>query len=304
MAEKKEYVKPSIIEIEPQEDGGARYRLPYGIAKGLKLNTDGMTPRQVWDMLKGKGINPETAYEDLKNQAQTETKKEKLEEADAQKELDLRNIENVFIRDRLKSYGVENVSVSNNEKNLTHQEIVNKVAGGDKTGGSCVSVALAYIGNTIGYDVLDYRGGTSQQAFASLKFCKEIANLKGVKSVVQEEFNDVTNATKLVKTMESNKDYLLIVGQHAAIVHKNDNGYEYLEMQSTNDNGFKPLTTDVFRYRFGCKMSHRVMGMAYKKAGLIIDCETLGKSNDFKNMLAYINTNTNKQKKGEGGSVK
>lgn len=26
-----------IIEIEPDEDGGARYRLPYGIAKGLGL---------------------------------------------------------------------------------------------------------------------------------------------------------------------------------------------------------------------------------------------------------------------------
>ncbi len=263
-----------------------------------------MTPREVWDMLKGRGISPERAYQDLKNQAQTETNKEQPEEVDAQKELDLRNIENTFIRDRLRTYGVENVSVAKNNKSLSHEEIVNKVAGGDKTSGSCVSVALAYVGNTVGYDVLDYRGGKSQEAFASLKFCKEIANLKGVESVLQEEYNDVTNATKLVKTMKPNKDYLLVVGQHAAIVHKTDNGYEYLEMQSSIQNGFKPLTTEIFRDRFGCKMSHRVMGTSYKKAGMIIDCESLGKSNDFKNMLAYINTNTNNQKKGEGGSVK
>ena len=304
MADKKEYVSP-YIEIQPgEEDGGARYRLPYGIAKGLRLNTDGMTPRQVWEMLKGRGINPDKAYEDLKNQAKTEINKEKTQEVDAQKELDLRNIENVNIRDRLRDYGVENIAVSKMDKQISHEEIVNKVAGGDKTKGSCVSVALAYVGNTIGYDVLDFRGGSSQDAFASLKLCKEMANLKGVDGIIQEEYNDVDNAVKLVKTMQPNKNYLLVVGGHASIVRKSDKGYEYLEMQSNFENGFKPLNVDTFRNRFGCKKSHTVLGHKLKKAGVIIDCEKLGQTNDFKNMLAYINTNQNKQKKGEGGSVK
>ena len=76
MAEKKEYESP-YIEIEPgEEDGGARYRLPYGIAKGMGLNTDGMTPRQVWEMLKGKGVNPDNAYKELEKKAKTEVKEE------------------------------------------------------------------------------------------------------------------------------------------------------------------------------------------------------------------------------------
>ena len=304
MAEKSQYSSP-IIEIQPgEEDGGARYRLPYGIAKGLKLNTEGKTPRQVWEMLKGKGISPETAYEDLKNQAQSEINKDGAKEVDAQGELDLRNIENTFIRDRLREYKVENVSVSKMEKSLSHEQIVEKIAGADKTKGSCVSVALAYIGNTIGYDVLDFRGGSSWDVFASMKLCKQIAGLKDVNGIVQEEYNDIDNAVKLVKTMEPNKNYLLVVGGHASIVRKEDNKYEYLEMQSASENGFQPLNVDTFRNRFGCKKSHSVMGRKYKKPGVIIDCESLSKSNDFKNMLGYINTNKNKQKKGEGGSVK
>lgn len=76
MVEKKEYKNP-IIEIEPGDEiGSARYRLPYGIAKGLGLNTEGMTPRQVWEMLKGKGINPDNAYKELEKKAKTEIKKE------------------------------------------------------------------------------------------------------------------------------------------------------------------------------------------------------------------------------------
>ena len=87
---KKEYVKPqfNIVEVDPtEEDGSARYRLPYGIAKGLGLNTDGMTPRQVWDMLKGRGIDPEKAYDELEKKAKTEIKKEQPKEVDAQREV-------------------------------------------------------------------------------------------------------------------------------------------------------------------------------------------------------------------------
>ena len=77
MAEKKEYVPPTFVVVEPDEDGGARYRLPYGIAKGMGLDTTGMTPRQVWDMLKGKGVNPDNAYKELEKKAKTEIEKEK-----------------------------------------------------------------------------------------------------------------------------------------------------------------------------------------------------------------------------------
>lgn len=304
MAEKKAYESP-IIEIEPgEEDGGARYRLPYGIAKGLGLDTTGMTPRQVWEMLKKRGISPERAYEDLKDQAKSEIKKEEPQEVDAQQEVDLMNIENTYIRDRLKAYGVENIAVSKLDKQPSHEEIVNNLAGGDKTKGSCVSVALAYVGRSAGYDVLDFRGGKSWEAFSTSGMCKQIASLKGVNSVIQQEYNDIDNGVKLLKTMQPDKNYLMVVGHHASIVRKTNNTYEYLEMQSVDDNGFKPINTDILKYRFGCQKSHTFSGMKYKSHGMIIDCDSLSKSNDFKNMLAYINTNKNAQNKGEGGSVK
>jgi hypothetical protein len=84
MAEKKEYIEPKVIVVEPYEDGlgSARYRLPYGIAKGMGLNTDGMTPREVWEMLKGKGVNPDNAYKELEKKAKTEIKEEEPVEVD------------------------------------------------------------------------------------------------------------------------------------------------------------------------------------------------------------------------------
>ncbi len=47
---------------------------------------------------------------------------------------------------------------------MTHPKwcfVQRRLGGGDMTdGGSCFSLALAYIGNIKGYDVLDFRDGT------------------------------------------------------------------------------------------------------------------------------------------------
>ena len=43
MAQKLEYNPPTIEVVDANEEGGARYRLPYGLAKGLGLSTEGMT---------------------------------------------------------------------------------------------------------------------------------------------------------------------------------------------------------------------------------------------------------------------
>ena len=42
----------------------------------MGLNTDGMTPREVWEMLKGKGVDPDNAYDELEKKAKTEIKKD------------------------------------------------------------------------------------------------------------------------------------------------------------------------------------------------------------------------------------
>lgn len=75
----KQYVQPEIDIVEVDANDGNKYSLPYGIAKGLGLDTTGMRPREVWDMLKGRGITPENEYDKLKEKAQQELPKEKVE---------------------------------------------------------------------------------------------------------------------------------------------------------------------------------------------------------------------------------
>lgn len=40
-------------------------RLPYGLAKKEGIDTTGMTPKQVWEALKGKGFNPQQEMDKL-----------------------------------------------------------------------------------------------------------------------------------------------------------------------------------------------------------------------------------------------
>lgn len=85
----KQYVAPEAEIVEVDANDGNRYSLPYGIAKGLGLDTTGMKPREVWNMLKGRGITPENEYEKLKDKAEKELPKEEPKKASVQKELAL-----------------------------------------------------------------------------------------------------------------------------------------------------------------------------------------------------------------------
>lgn len=68
----KQYVAPEMEIVEVDANDGNRYSLPYGIAKGLGLDTTCMRPREVWEMLKGRGITPENEYDKLKEKATQE----------------------------------------------------------------------------------------------------------------------------------------------------------------------------------------------------------------------------------------
>lgn len=105
--------------------------------------------------------------------------------------------------------------------------------------------------------------------------------------------------------MEAGKEYYFAVGGHAAIVHKlPESGFEYLELQSAFKNGFKPLTTDTLKWRFGCKKSHTSHGAKYTISNILIDIETLGKNKEFVELMKYINTSASEQLKGLGGYAK
>lgn len=192
----------------------------------------------------------------------------------------------------------------------TEEEIIKRVAGGDETDGSCSSLALAYIGNKAGFDVLDFRGGKSCDIFANFKNIEEISNLNGVKSYVEKHTNDLKAVKKLFSRVESGKEYYLATGEHAAIIRKTEKGYEYLELQSPETkgyslNGFTELNDRELISRFKCKKSHSLKYIGKVEANsILIDTESLYDNTEFQSLLCFINTEKKSQMKGSKGHVR
>lgn len=190
-------------------------------------------------------------------------------------------------------------------KDLTEKEIIKYIAGADRTSGSCSSVANAYIANKAGFDVRDFRGGKSLDLFSRKDTSIQMAGFKGVVSKVVRNTNDYMAFEDLRPFIKKGKEYKLGIGQHAAIVRKTaDGALEYLEMQSAGQNTFKPLTHDVLRCRFGCRLTHSSYGMAVECPAYLIEVESLGKSREFIELMKYLNTAENMQRKGSGGWAK
>ena len=129
-------------------------------------------------------------------------------------------------------------------KPLSDDDIIKKIAGGDKTKGSCSSLTYAYIGNKHGLDVRDFRGGISCDVFSSGMFTQKINKLDGVKTQVYRLNRECKDLAKLLKdlNLEYGKEYRLSCGQHAAIIRNTANGYEYLELQSATKSGWHLFT--------------------------------------------------------------
>nr|DAS34893.1 MAG TPA: minor capsid protein [Caudoviricetes sp.] len=192
--------------------------------------------------------------------------------------------------------------VRNLDKKLTDDAIIKRVGGGDLTKGSCSSLAFTYAGNKAGLDVLDFRDGDSRKHFASTLNIKEIASNVG--GVVNKDYNDFNNAKTLLSNTVVGKEYYFTCGAHAAIIRKTDKGFEYLELQSPSENGFKPLNDKILRWRFGAKRSHSLYGQKYETTEVLIDTELLKNDSKFRKMLGYINTASDKQRKSASGTIK
>lgn len=203
---------------------------------------------------------------------------------------------------RIESANVVYREVKDLPKTLTETEIIQRVGGGDLTKGSCSSLSFAYAGNKCGFDVLDFRDGQSRFIFSERATIQSITEKVG--GIVQREYNDFVNAKGLLQNVVEGKEYIFCVGAHAAIVRKTKAGFEYLELQSPSNNGFKPLTTDELKKRFGCKRSHTVTGIKCKVSGFLIDIEQLKRDGGFKKLLGYINTKEDEQRKGTAGRKK
>ena len=207
---------------------------------------------------------------------------------------------------RLSENKVEYKPVSMLDKALTSDKIIEKIAGADKTKGSCVSLGLAYIGNKIGYDVTDFRGGSSCAFFSRNVNWRKMLDDIGVKYLRELHTNDFKAISSLLDNTLYNKEYFLITGSHASIIkHTKENGWQYLELQTSMSNGYRPLNNDVLKKRFRCKKSHSIYGNKIDSESVLVDIENFKKSNTkFKEVLGYINTNVTDQLKGEGGYAK
>jgi hypothetical protein len=173
----------------------------------------------------------------------------------------------------------------------------------------------------MGLDVTDYRGGDSQELFSDKQvnermFALSEASMKSY--VVQKEASETA---EIISGLDKDKKYILAVGRHMAVIRNTDDGVQYLELQSAKENGWKNFKTDdrtvagTLQSRFGCKnttdkqarMIRNEEGKYEKVNGKqvrIYDISTMKPTEEYKEMLGYINTTSSEQKKGEKGSAK
>lgn len=197
--------------------------------------------------------------------------------------------------------GVKHNPVKDLDHSLTEQEIIDKIGGGDMTGGSCVSLAYAYAANKAGYDVLDFRGGKSRDVFSRSRY-----DMAGAVKATQSEsiFGENTTPSKKLKILKSlpeGEEYVFRTGSHAAVVRNNGGVVQYLELQSSGRYGHSNGWHDMEK---ASDMVDR-FGRRTKNDGFtLVNVKDVVKADGFKDMMGYINTEPNEQKKGASGYAK
>lgn len=166
----------------------------------------------------------------------------------------------------------------------SEEECIASVCGFDETEGSCASLAIAYIGQRVGYNVHDMRGGDSLDWFSNRNNRNVMFSILGANNKYVQKIgcNEIENAQLALDEMEHGKQYLLSVGKHCAIVKRTEQGYKYLELQSKigSWSDFKETT---FLDRFVCNPND------FSSASYF-DIDELRKSDEFRTFLGYINT--------------
>lgn len=263
----------------------------------------GETTYQKWNNETG-GLIECSGYEDFKEKylKSAETLKKSQKSGTIKKKNTFAEVETDTSR-ALKNRGVDYNPVVGHSDALSTDEIIHLVAGGDMTSGSCASAALAYAGQKQGWNVLDFRGGSSMDYFSSkLNKVKMFQDLGAKSIVVDSAKSNLVNGKRILAQLNEGTEYYLSVGRHAAIVRNNGGVLQYLELQSSrpDSNGWKDFgdVADTLKYRFGCSTSSRYYSTAYAT-----DISQLS-GDDFRTILGYINTDATSQRKGAAGNVK
>lgn len=205
------------------------------------------------------------------------------------------------IVDRLEENGVLNRAVKKHAKALAEDEIISALAGGDLTQGSCASLGLAYMGQKGGLNVLDFRDGSSRSFFSNRFNLDEISRLPGAKVTREMARSSTTAGNKLLKHVETGKEYYFVTGRHAAIVRKTEEGtLQYLELQSARYSGWHDFDGNP-RYTLKTRFGET---SGYDVEAFMIEVDSFKDSDDLKQLLGYINTADEAQRKGRHGTIK
>lgn len=223
---------------------------------------------------------------------------------------------------RVKTFAEEKKS------NPTEDEAISRICGADKTKGSCASAAYAYVCNLAGIDVLDFRGGHSQETFSYI-MQNIIVNTGVSKGLYAKGSDSITNSITLMRNLTENVQYMMCCCHHCAIVRKTGDGvYQYLELQADENSntghehtwatdywrtagvnayyerygsGWVTFTDDeaeeVFSGRFGGSST-------FYRDARAVEIDSLMQYNNLGNIAQYIQTKEDKQKKGKGGTQK
>lgn len=127
-------------------------------------------------------------------------------------------------------------------------------------------------------------------------------NLKKISDAVGgitiSDTNDYVCASKLISSIGNKDLYFLSIGQHSAIVRKNGNVLEFLEMQQKSSNGWHILDNTSLRFRFYAEeVCTNKNGKIDKNTNFLIPFENLKSNNGFLEMLKFVNTNSFSKKR-------
>lgn len=190
------------------------------------------------------------------------------------------------------------------DKKPSSDEIIKMLGGGDRTQGSCSSLAFAYFGNMGGSVVRDFRGGKSCDFFSTFGHIKDIGKIDGIETTIESHNNAFKAAQQAFEHVNEGKQYYFCVAKHAAVIEKKAEKLYYLELQTEDENGWFELNNSVLKSRFGCTKSRTISGIKVEQDAFLIDGDTLTNNSEFMELLGYINTPESEQKKGVGGGAK
>jgi hypothetical protein len=190
-----------------------------------------------------------------------------------------KNFESIIQEARKK--GIAYNEAKNLKKALSENQIIEKLGAPDPTPGSCSSQALAYIANKFGFDVKDYRKMKSRVLFANRNTIEQIVKSGGFEA---NNSNGFKNVETLLQHVEPGKEYYFVSSEHATIIRKMNDNFEYLELQNKKiKNGFRPLTGDALEARFGTEEKSDCRDY-------LIDIEKMKNSPKFRELIGFFNT--------------